>query len=352
MSGLEARYRRILMVLPRAYRQRRAEEMLTTLLDGADEGRRWPRVGEVASVAGLAVRLRAGAPGGSLRARFGGRVLRRIGVAGLVIQALLYVRDPTLFVYLGVRYGYWPSLGLAAHHVRLLADWVLIYSSVVLPLAALAALLYGWRRTGRVLACGPCVLATAALATNANFGGDAGYVALAGLSYLVAGAVMLGFPRDAPVPAHRGMWLGLVCGLLAVAAATVFAAAHVVFGADPAGASAMTALRLESFVLSPLGPTSVVVAGLVCARKSAVWPAALFALGLPLLLIVPRDYRLVTHGRPQYAMLDDLMSGAWPGFGLECLGAEAVLGGVLLWSLSRHRSRRAGDGESQLAAAD
>jgi len=353
MNGLEARYRRVLALLPRAYRRRRAEEMLTALLDGATEGQRWPRLGEVASVAGLAVRLRAGAPGGSPSARFGGRVLRRIGLAGLVIQALLYLRDSVFALDLNVRYSRRFSLTLTEHHVLLLLGWGMICSLVLVPVAALAALLHGWRRTGRVLALGPCVLATASLAIDAPIGGEAGYAALAALSYLVAIAVLLGFHRDAPAPARPGAWLALACGLVVVAAAVVVAADQFVMpGPVAARGTVILARRLDAFVVSPAGPALAIAAGVLCARKSAVWPAALFALGLPLLLIAPRDYRVVVRGWTENVAQNDLTSSVWPGFGLECLAAEVVLAGVLLWSLRRHRRHRAAHGGPGLAPTD
>ena len=352
MSGLEARYRRILTLLPRAYRQRRAEEMLTALLDGATEGQRWPRLGEAASVAGLAVRLRAGAPGGSRGARFGGRVLRRIGLAGLLIQSLLYLHDPVYTLDLNLRYSPRFSPTLTEHHVLLLLDVVLLFSLVLLPAAALAALLYGWRRTGRILTFGPCVLTTATLVTAEPIGGEAGYAALAALSYLVAVAVMLGFHRDAPAPARRGVWLALACGLIVAAAAVVVAADQFIFTGYIVGGPATLARRLDTFVLSPIGPALAIGVGVLCARRSAVWPAALFALGLPLLLIAPRDYKLVEHGWAGNAFQNNLTSDVWPGFGLECLAAEVVLAGVLLWSLRRYRRHRTTHGGRGLAATD
>lgn len=353
MSDLEARYRRILTLLPRAYRQQRAEEMLTVLLDGAPEGARWPRVGEAASVVGLAVRVRAGAPGGSPRALFGGRVLRRIGVAGLVIQALLYIHNPVFYLSKGLRQGYSRGLSVPLHHISLLVGRGLIASLVLLPVAALAALLYGWRRTGRALAVGPCVLATANLVATAQFDGEAGYAALAALSYLVAGAVMLGFHRDAPPPARRGLWLALTCALLVAAAAVVFAGDQLMPPASaPAHGTVLTAQRLEAFVLSPLGPALAIGAALVCARTSAVWPAALFALGLPLLLITPRGYTLIAHSWRPDVIPSGLAPDVWPGFDLQCRVAEVVLAIVLAWSLRRQHRHRATHSEPRTAAAD
>ena len=57
---LERRYRRLLTVLPKSYRKARGEELLGVLMDTAEEGQRWPALGEVLSLAALGVRARAG----------------------------------------------------------------------------------------------------------------------------------------------------------------------------------------------------------------------------------------------------------------------------------------------------
>jgi hypothetical protein len=58
MSTLEQRYRRMLVLLPGTYR--RGEEVLSTLMDGAGDGQRWPRLGEASSLVALAMRTRTG----------------------------------------------------------------------------------------------------------------------------------------------------------------------------------------------------------------------------------------------------------------------------------------------------
>ncbi len=58
MSTLEARYRRLLALFPAAHRRRYQEEMLATLLDGADPGQRSPRRREVLDLLGNALLLR------------------------------------------------------------------------------------------------------------------------------------------------------------------------------------------------------------------------------------------------------------------------------------------------------
>ena len=62
-SAVAARYRRVLSVLPRDYRRRRGEELLTVMLDIArDEGRERPTLAETASIIGLSLRSRGRGP--------------------------------------------------------------------------------------------------------------------------------------------------------------------------------------------------------------------------------------------------------------------------------------------------
>jgi Flp pilus assembly protein TadB len=63
MSGpdrLERRYRRLLAVYPRSFREGHEEEILAVLLAGAEEGRRRPHTADVVDLArrGISMRLR------------------------------------------------------------------------------------------------------------------------------------------------------------------------------------------------------------------------------------------------------------------------------------------------------
>lgn len=60
MSDLEARYRRLLRSYPPEYREQRGPEMLATLLDSADPGRRHPPLREVVPLLIGGLRARAG----------------------------------------------------------------------------------------------------------------------------------------------------------------------------------------------------------------------------------------------------------------------------------------------------
>lgn len=50
MTDLERRYRRLLLAYPRWYRQRRGEEILTTLLEGSRPGQRRPAAGQAVAL--------------------------------------------------------------------------------------------------------------------------------------------------------------------------------------------------------------------------------------------------------------------------------------------------------------
>ena len=101
MSGdLEQRYRRLLRLLPGWYRARWEEDMVAAFLDSwltgdpeADEYIRkaaWPSCAEIASVAGLAVRLHLGGPGTPRRYAWG-QALRRAVLTVLLVHAVLAV---------------------------------------------------------------------------------------------------------------------------------------------------------------------------------------------------------------------------------------------------------------------
>jgi hypothetical protein len=134
------------------------------------------------------------------------------------------------------------------------------------------------------------------------------------------------------------VWLALACALLAAEAAVVIA------GIQSAMTDHFAALMIapvppepQSFALSPLGPALAIGTSLLCARRSAVWPTALFALGLPLLVIAPYDGGLFALGWTQNNIVpNDLTYIVWSGFGLQWPAAEVALAGVLIWSLRRH----------------
>ncbi|GAA1988580.1 hypothetical protein [Catenulispora subtropica] len=164
-EALERRYRRLLRMLPKHYREARAEELLGALMEGAGERRRWPEAREVLSLAGLSARTRfraAGADGGERGASRFGETARAIALLGSVVLTLSAVIElmivelvyQSLFVRVAVfehvkgvpssRFGPYEihSSYLATLHRELPALWLVVY----ILLAA------GWWPAARVLA--------------------------------------------------------------------------------------------------------------------------------------------------------------------------------------------------------
>ena len=125
---LEAGHRKVLMMLPSAYRAEYAEEMLAVLMDGAKPGQTRPTVREVLSVAGLALRLRfAGNRVGDL-GRAAGDVVRRAVLVFLMLDFGLLVQWNAY----GARIGY-------------------SFVPVLLQAGIIVALVLGWSWCGRAL---------------------------------------------------------------------------------------------------------------------------------------------------------------------------------------------------------
>jgi len=64
MTGLERRYRRLLRAYPAAYRRRRGDELLATLLEAAAPRQRYPTLRETLGLLGGGLSARAGVAGG------------------------------------------------------------------------------------------------------------------------------------------------------------------------------------------------------------------------------------------------------------------------------------------------
>ena len=335
MNPLETRYRRILRLLPRAYRERRAEELLGVLLDGAAEGQSWPRAGQAASLAALAVRLHFGAPGAARRATARGEILRRVALGGLLLQTLVYLTFIALDV-LGMvdllRHG--GSLRWIGH------QWFL-YTAIdgftaLLPAGALFAALAGRRWTARVLALIPAALVTYDFVAAPAYTVTSDYLAVLGLAYLSCAATILGFHRDAPPMIHARRWRRATVGASGLLIACMVGGEATLGSIYPAHAATTELLyRVENLMFSPLGPALAAAFGLVRARRSSTWPAALLLLGLPSLLIVPRNVVLTVQGKASHTFADLFASHAWPFLGFECLIAELVLAAALVWALRR-----------------
>jgi hypothetical protein len=83
--GLEARYRRLLLAYPRHYRHRRGNEILTTLMDGADPARERPELADVLDILRGGMKARFGTGGGKFAVLLATVAALIAGAAGLCV---------------------------------------------------------------------------------------------------------------------------------------------------------------------------------------------------------------------------------------------------------------------------
>lgn len=319
------RYRRVLALLPRAYREQRGEEMLAVMLDAAaSEGRDGPSFREGLSVLGLSLRLRVGAPGGSPRARSVGDTLRLITLIGLVLQAAAFSYAPGELLGLLLRPT--PGLGLGTSVDRL-ATWPFAGELVgfVCPFLALAALAAGKRTLGLLLTTNVLVLPAAFQVTIAYGFRDAGISTEAKYTLALCAvptvAGLLGFHRDAPRVQRPRRWFAA-----AVAVGVPLLAFESVLIPFVAQVSA-------AFVVLCAG--AAVGVAVTRAGRGAAWPAASMVAATPLLVTLP--YALTSLFDTQGTAAITFVY--YPGFviavGLSALVVEVLLAFVLAGSLLR-----------------
>ena len=174
MSGeLERRYRRVLRLLPRYYREQWEQDMIGAFLDGWLTGDpeldeyisrvAWPGWAEVTSVASLAVRLYLGGAGAPRRYFAWGQAARRAVLAVLLVHAVLAV-DILVFLERGRRLVGWLPPPPASLVVAPGGVWDMAYYLVsVAWIAIFVTLALGYYRTARVLAALAIVPGLAAL---------------------------------------------------------------------------------------------------------------------------------------------------------------------------------------------
>jgi hypothetical protein len=220
MSGdLERRYRRVLRLLPGWYRQRWEQDMIAAFLDSwltgdpeADEYITWaagPSFAEVASVAGLAVRLHLGGPGTARRCAWG-HAIRRAVLTVTLAHAVLAVNVLALLVWSRRLAGWLHVLPASLVVVSPGSVWPAVYYLVnVAWMVIFVSLALGHYRLARVLAALAIVPGLVALLQAqltgimpAPFGPWVFWVLL-DLAPVLA---MTAFHRDAP-PAARWPWL-------------------------------------------------------------------------------------------------------------------------------------------------
>jgi len=157
---LEQRYRRVLRLLPAAYRRAWEHDMVTALLDtrgvdgsGSDDdalaGLGRPGPGEVVTVVWLAVRARVGVFGATPRQERWGGAVRRVALVGLLLNAAFVLANVVIAVLvMGL-----PPFGLAftSGAPGQQPEQILAIGAGLWP-AAFAALLIGRRAGAGVLA--------------------------------------------------------------------------------------------------------------------------------------------------------------------------------------------------------
>lgn len=333
MNLLEQRYRSVLRLLPRWYRAEREEEMVASFLEAAgdvDDGDNpKPRFGEIASVAGLAVRVRLGDVGGWPAPIRWGDAVRLMALLGLLFQAAL----ACLVVAWSIRvYVFGPPAGLGVDVEELIgapgsvtraADiaWMLVTAAAIVGYVALVR---GHRRTSKI-AMVIALISTARAVINALF---FGWVVLgASLLYSLPAivpvvALFAAFHRDAPAVTHQRRWLGAL-PLLAVVLLVV---ERVSLSASVGTAAWVTPPGQLCLLLAAAGIGYLCVHTLAPHRRTPAWPLALALLTVPALCA-----RL---GIPHPSAF---MGGAVPAMIAEG-GAAAVIG-VVLVALARRASQ-------------
>ncbi|MER5520313.1 hypothetical protein [Streptomyces sp. NPDC002763] len=208
-SLLETRYRTVLRILPAYYRREREEEMVETYLcdidrDTQDQSR--PALGEVASIAALAVRSRLGAAGSPRSYEVLGSAVRLFALSAVLVQAAAAVVDDTLDLTSSTTRGptqrHWffaqfTDQGLL-HGAVAAAQWTL----PLLWAVAYFALLHDRRRlarTGALLAALPTLWPLAVPLMDEPARPDPAFATASGLlAWLSALALCAAYHRDAP----------------------------------------------------------------------------------------------------------------------------------------------------------
>lgn len=272
---LEGRYRKLLRILPSSYREAREEELLSVLMEGAAEGRRWPDPREALSLARLGVRVRLGeaADGAQVRTQ-AGATARIVAIAGTVLLALtgtiqLAVIVSTIRMNSDARWSW-------SHPFTMTfpggADYALGYAAVpAFWLAVLALISAGWWRAAKVVA--PVLFALSVYQTEGTLSALQEETLLAAVVTMAIFAVRGAHAGPARIAGPVGIVVTLVLGVWV----------NGVFG-DVVGPYGRPVIRvfeaLQAWGVSKdhhvlvAGAFLVAVGGAV-AYRSVVWPVAL-----------------------------------------------------------------------------
>ena len=299
---LERRYRRLLRMLPKHYRQARGEELLGALMErasmeGAGERRRWPEVREALSLAGLSARTRwspARADGGERGGSHFGETARAIAFLGSAVLTLsavmqlvvlqfrygsLVVRVTTFAHVKGVRsspYGPYEihSSYLMTLHRELPVLWLAVY-------VLLAA---GWWPAARLLAV--ALLGFAATDVTGMASAASEQLPLAAVT---TGAVLLARgPATRRVTGRRALIAAASLPAVAIGVLTIGVADIGIWLNDnPQRLGRKVFSELSSALwVSPDTPRAVIatvvlfIAAAALAFRSAAWPLAMAVVGL------------------------------------------------------------------------
>ncbi|MDT3445087.1 hypothetical protein [Pseudofrankia sp. BMG5.37] len=237
MNMLEQRYRAVLRLLPRAYRQAWEDDMVDTFLSGVPESDdpefaeiarpSWP---EIASVVALAVRLRLdavrshlGGAGASPRDLVWGDAVRLIALAGLLVHSVAATLAVANMLWLNGRIpGLAPPDFAVAFGFH--TGWRDLWTSGFVWIPAFVALLLGYRRVAQGLAVVAVVPALLNAVANVSALIDSSPPVAVQVSGLAAEvllntasvfAVLAGFHRDAPLVRRPAWWLAAYAALFA-----------------------------------------------------------------------------------------------------------------------------------------
>lgn len=294
MNLLEERYRHTLRLLPASYRAEWEDEMVATFMDAAgevsDEDNPKPRWSEAFSVAALAMRVRlGGGVGASPRSVAWGDAVRLAALAGLLVLAAsacvgvvgllrLYLFGPPGTV----PFDRYDVLGKAGTLERLRSFAGLLQA--VAWIAAYVALVRGRRRVSQVLAVLALMPVLYGAGTSFTLVPRAGFDVLAHSLpvAVVVLALLAGFHRDAPPPAHRGRWLAA----LPVGAVLLFGLnlLPLALGGDLQiymGVWLGSGGGRYSLFLAAAGVAYLVVHAYAPARRAPSWPLALALATVP-----------------------------------------------------------------------
>lgn len=325
-TGAVARYRRVLTLLPRAYREERGEEMLGVMLDAAqDEGRNGPTPAELLSVLGLSLRLRTGAPGASARARSVGETLRLVTLLGLLLQVGVFAQGLAAGMSVAsINDG--PLSNLGAFGV---GPAVIAVCGFLCPFLSMAALLNGRYRLGVLLAANPVIFVLAVFGVFTSVGNTSSasrILSMLAVCAIPAIAGLLGFRLNLQRVVRPRFWFITMVAIGVVCLAVDYA------NDRPLGSA--WAVASNGFAI---GCACLAVGvSLSRARRSAVWPVALMVAGAPLLLLLPSTitdlsyatgfslFRLMTFPGSTYFLVS-----------LYALGAEVLLTLTVLAALLR-----------------